>query len=84
MIANTNTQAGFMGAVLVDATLNPAGAALKILFSNQAASTEPGAVKLIGGAEIHEVNGGVSSGPISVLPVTLKPMEIQILGRTIG
>jgi len=84
VIANTNTQAGFMGAVLVDATLNPAGAALKILFSNQAASTEPGAVKLIGGAEIHEVNGGVSSGPISVLPVTLKPMEIQILGRTIG
>jgi hypothetical protein len=56
----------------------------KILFSNKTNPTVPTSVRSTGSVEIHEVDGGVSSGPVHVLPVTLKPMEVQILGRPIG
>ena len=79
IVANTHTQAGFTGSVIVDASINPVGSPFKILFSNQAAPTQPGIVKSIGVAEVNEVNGGISRGSISVLPISLKPMEIQIL-----
>jgi len=81
VIANTNTQSGFTGSVIVDSNLNPIRSQFKTLWSNQAVPTMSGLVKAVGSAEIHEVDGGISRGPISVLPVELKPMEIQILGR---
>lgn len=83
-IANTNTQSDFVGSVIIDSNLNPVDVEFKILFSNKTNPTVPEPVKSAGTAEIHEVDGGVSSGPARVLRVTLKPMEIQILGRLIG
>lgn len=83
-IANTNTQSNFVGSVIIDSNLNPIGLEFKILFSNKTKPTVPEPVGSTGKAEIYEVDGGVSSGPVRVLPVTLKPMEIQILGRPIA
>ncbi len=84
VIANTSTQSDFVGSVIIDSNLNPVKVQFKILFSNKTNPTVPQLVKSIGTAEIHEVDGGVSGGPARMLPVTLKPMEIQILGRQIG
>lgn len=84
VIANTNTQSDFLGSVIIDSNLNPIGVEFKILFSNKTNPTVPEPVISTGTVEIHLVDGGVSSGPARVLSVTLKPMEIQILGRPIA
>jgi len=84
IVANTNTQAGFTGFVIVDSSLNPVGSELEVLFTNRSSSVAPGLVRSTGTAEIHEVDGGTSTGPACVLPVTVGPMEIQVLGRSSG
>ena len=83
VIANTATNAGFAGRVIVDAQLNPDGAEFELLFSNQANAVGPQAVEHTGPAVIQEVDGGVSAGPAQVVRVTLRAMELQILGRVI-
>lgn len=83
VIANTSTQSGFVGSVIIDSNLNPVGSQFEILFSNKSAPTRPAPAMKTNSAEIHEVDGGVSSGPATVLPANLQPMEIQILGRPI-
>ncbi|MDF5719661.1 MAG: hypothetical protein PUP91_04035 [Rhizonema sp. PD37] len=73
--------------LMVDRFNNPVSVVnvqLNILFSNKTDHTVPELVKSISKAEIHEVDGTVSDGPVHVLSVNLKPMEIQILGRPIG
>ncbi len=82
VVANTNTQAGWTGEVIVDLALNPAGSC-SIAFTNKTAS--PGAPpapvleKPAGAVEIREVSGAVTRGPARTIAVTLRPMEIQIL-----
>jgi glycosidase len=80
VIANTSTAFGFVGSVIVDSNLDPAGTEFQIMFSNQVTPTIPQPVRSTGPAEIHEVDGSVSVGPALVVPVTLRPMEIQMLG----
>lgn len=84
VVVNTNFQSDFIGSVIVDSNLNPAGSGFEILFSNKNSPAKPSPAKLAGQAEIHEVGGQVSTGPCVVLPINLKAMEIQILGRPIG
>lgn len=88
VVANTHTQAGWTGEVIVDLALNPAGSTYEVLFSNKTLSPsgDPGGVapgqvvnKPGGQVEIHEVNGAVTTGPARALQVTLQPMELQIL-----
>jgi hypothetical protein len=69
--------------VIVDFSLNPTGAAYRILFSNKAQPVAPGAVdeKPAGSIEVTDLDGNTTHGPIRVLGVHLQPMEIQILGR---
>jgi len=84
VLANTLTNRPFSGFVIVDFGLNPDGSAMEILYSNQGAiATLPGPVttKALNTVTIHELDGSVSHGPLRVLPFTLKPMEIQILGQ---
>jgi hypothetical protein len=83
VVANTATQAGWTGEVIVDFSLNPTRAAYRILFSNQAQPVTPGAVeeKAAGSIEVTDVDGNTTHGPVRVLGVNLQPMEIQILGR---
>ena len=84
VVANTNTQAGFTGVVIVDSSLTPVGSELEVLFTNKSRSAGPGLVRSTGAAEINEVDGGTSTGPACVVPVNVGPMEIQILGRSRG
>ncbi len=85
IVANTATQAGWTGDVVVDFALNRAGTTYELLFSNKpvAQAVPPGPVreKAGGTVEIHEADGSVTGGPVRTLPVTLQPMEIQILAR---
>jgi len=90
IVANTHTQSGFTGAVIVDLALNPAGLAYEVIYTNTKfrgggtrGGTPPGTVvnKPGGGVEIHEVNGAVTRGPARALPVTLGAMELQILQK---
>ena len=91
VVANTNVSAGWSGEVIVDFALNPSGSTYKLLFSNRTFSpnphgptTAPGPVveKPAGGVTINEVEGGVTTGPVRALPVTLQPMEVQILRKS--
>ncbi len=89
VVANTNTQAGWTGEVLVDLALNPADSLYQPIFTNKAGDeggAAPGPVrhKPAGQVEIHEISGAVTQGPARVLPVTLSPMEIQILTQPRG
>ncbi len=90
VVANTNTQAGWTGEVIVDLALNPAGSKYRSVFTNKtaahggeeaAAPPEPVVEKPGGGGEIREVSGAVTRGPARCLRLTLRPMEIQILAR---
>ncbi len=90
VVANTNTQNGWEGEVIIDLALNPVGASYIPIFSNKTLSPDgaqggaaPGTVmeKRAGRVEIHDVSGAVTQGPARALPVTLEKMEIQILVR---
>ncbi len=83
VVANTNVDPGTEQSVdvIVEIALNEVGAQFKILYSNKAASTSPGAVRQTGTVIVHEVDGSIGSGPLRVLRVTLQPMEVQVLGR---
>lgn len=83
IVANTQTNGGFAGEVIVDARLNPDQAPYIILFSNHEQPQPPGVVvtKVGGSITINEADGKQTSGPARVLPVQLHPMEVQILRR---
>lgn len=83
VVANMNTEEGFSGEVIVDASLNPEQAPYAVLFSNKIQPQSPGNVvaKTRGSVEIHEPEGGTTHGPARVVRVNLQPMEIQFLRR---
>ncbi|HKP03812.1 MAG TPA: alpha-amylase family glycosyl hydrolase [Chthoniobacterales bacterium] len=85
VVANCNTEASWTGEVIVDFSLNPAGSTYEVLFTNKtvAGAAAPGPVveRSAGSIEIHEVNGSITNGPTRVLSLTLREMEIQILGK---
>jgi len=84
IVANANTGQDWTGEVIVDRDLNPVGAGYQLLFSNKPApapAPTPVADKPAGSVEIHEVDGAVTTGPARTLPLTVRPMEAQILVR---
>lgn len=83
IVANTQTDDGFTGDVIVDAVLNPDSATYAILYSNYDLPQQPGSVstKHGGSVTITEEKGSVTHGPVRVLPVRLHSMEVQILRR---
>jgi hypothetical protein len=86
IVANTNTQSSWAGEVIVDFSINPVSSNYQAIFSNKAGDqvVSPGSVieKAASSVEVREVDGSVNHGPLRVLPVTLQPMEIQIMCRT--
>jgi len=93
VVANSNTEWGFTGEVIVDFSLNPVGSVYDILFTNKTANSGSGAGSIVpgpvvekaaGNVEIHEVDGAATSGPARALRVTLQKMEIQILRKRSG
>jgi glycosidase len=83
IVANTNTQNSWAGAVLVDAMLNPVGKKFRVLYSNQDQFETPSPVveHPSGSVVVTEIDGGVSHGPLHTISVNVRPMEIQILGK---
>jgi glycosidase len=80
VVANTSTAQGFNGHVLVDADLTPAGTVLAVGYGNRTGASPPGpAVERPAGSVAVQEDGGVSSGPIRTVEVSLRPMEVQIL-----
>jgi len=88
VVANSNTQAGWVGKAIVDFSLNVVDSTYGVLFANKAAGggTVPGLVteRTAGSVEIHEVSGSVTNGPVRVLRLTLQEMEFQILRKRSG
>ncbi len=82
IVANMSTQNSWAGAVLVDEMLNPVGKQFRVLYSNLDQFETPGPVveRPAGSVEITEIDGGVSHGPVHLISVNVRPMEIQILG----
>jgi len=88
IVANISTTNGFSGEVIVDLALNPTGAPYEIFYTNKAfrgsnrGGAKPSVVLAKAGssANIHEINGTISTGPARTVFVTLEPMEIQIMG----
>lgn len=82
VVANTNTGAEWTGEVIVDRNLYPEGAKLDVLFSNRATSVGPQPVRAhhAGSVTVREVDGTIGRGPLHAVPVSLAPMEAQVLG----
>jgi len=83
VVGNTSDSVPFPGEVIVDSTLNPTPGTLRVLFSNIAHPASPGSLRTAqqNSVSIQEWDGSVSNGPARVLPVALRPLEIQILRR---
>jgi hypothetical protein len=83
VIANTSTTESWEGEVIIDAFLNQSGDAYNILYSNKVTPTSRGKVivRPQSSVEVTEVDGITHHGPVTILPVTLQPMEIQVLNR---
>jgi glycosidase len=76
--ANTDSQFPFPGNIIIDATLNTPGTQYKVLYSNQPGPTT-GSVIQLQNTTVLQADGSVSTGPATVLPVSLRPREFQIL-----
>ena len=81
--ANTNPAQAQQLDVILEITLSAAGDAFDVLYSNQAAPQAPQRVRVVaqGAATVQEVDGSIGRGPLHVIRVTLRPMEVQILRR---
>jgi glycosidase len=79
VVANANTQGDFRGHVLVDLFINNDGEQMRVL--NDSSASAPGPVETRSGLEIHEIGGGVTTGPARMIRVSLRPMEVQILAK---
>jgi glycosidase len=80
VVANAFTDAPFTFFVLVDFGINSVGSQFDLLYSNQANAAAPGPVQQLE-ADIFDLSGNKSHGPVRAMKVTLQPMEIQILGQ---
>lgn len=79
VVANTNTQGDFHGHVLVDFFINNDGEQFRVL--NEPGVLAAGPVETRSGLEIHEIDGGVTTGPARMIRASLKPMEVQVLAK---
>lgn len=79
VVANANTQGGFHGHVLVDSNINHDGEQFRVL--NDSGALASGTIETRSGLEIHEIDGGVTTGPARMMRVNLQPMEVQILAK---
>jgi glycosidase len=81
--ANTNPTQAQQLDVIVEIILSSEGDAFDVLYSNQAGPQAPQPVRVIpqGAAMIHEVDGSTGTGPLHVVRITLRPLEVQILRR---
>jgi glycosidase len=81
VVANTSTKQGQSVDVILEIALSQENAPYGILYSNQNTRTDPSPVRKTGTVIVREVDGSIGNGPLHVLRVTLRPMEVQIIRR---
>jgi glycosidase len=81
--ANTNPTQTQQLDLIVEIMLSSNGDAFDVLYSNQARPQAPQPVRVLpqGTVTVHEVDGSIGTGPLHVIGVNLRPMEVQILRR---
>jgi len=79
VIANTSTNQGQSVDVILEILLSQENTNYRVLYSNQNAPTVPSPVRKTGTVTVHEVDGSIGNGPLHVIHVTLRPLEVQIL-----
>ena len=81
--ANTNPMQSQQLDVIVEILLSSEGDTFDVLYSNQAGPAAPQPVRVVsqGAATVQEVDGSTGTGPLHVVRVNLRPMEVQILRR---
>jgi len=86
LAANTNPTQAQQLDVIVEVMLSAEGDAFEVLYSNQAGPQAPQPVRIIpqGTATVQEVDGSIGTGPLHVVRVNLRPLEVQILRRAIS
>ena len=82
--ANTNPTQTQQLDVIVEILLSAEGDVFSVLYSNQAGPLAPQPVRSVaqGTATVQEVDGSTGQGPLHVVRVNLRPMEVQILRRS--
>ena len=70
--------------VIVDTRLNAPPAGFDVLYSNKSGSRPSVGVRTRADAIVHEADGSVSNGSLNTIRVTLAPLEVQILGRSLS
>jgi glycosidase len=82
--ANTNRNQSQQLDVIVEIVLSSEGDVFDVLYSNQDGPQAPQPVRVVpqGAPTVHEVDGSIGAGPLHVIRVNLRPMEVQILRRT--
>jgi glycosidase len=83
VVANTNVAQSIGLDVILEIQLSAVGDQLAVLYSNQAAPVPPAPVRTLNQGEVtvHEVDGSTGTGPLHVIHVTLRPLEVQILRK---
>ena len=81
--ANTNPTQAQQLDVIVEIVLSAAGDNFAVLYSNQPGAQAPQPVRVVpqGTVTVQEVDGSIGTGPLHVIRVNLRPMEVQILRR---
>jgi hypothetical protein len=84
VVANTNTTQRQELDVIVDIQLSAQGDQIAVLYSNQGELVAPLPVRFAtpGSVTVQEVDGSVGQGPLHVVRVNLRPLEVQILRRS--
>ena len=81
--ANTNPTQPQQLDVILEILLSSEGEPFQVLYSNQAQPQPPQLVRALarGTVTVQEVDGSIGTGPLHVIRVNLRPMEVQILRR---
>jgi len=81
VVANTHPSDRLQVEVIVDGQLHAPNTAFRLLYSNLRAPISPRPIqdRMAGTVWVSEVDGSTGRGPLRTLPVTLQPMEAQIL-----
>jgi glycosidase len=79
--ANTSTSQTVALDVIVEIQLSSDGDQFQILYNNLVTPTLPQPVRVAaaGAVSVQEVDGSTGAGPLHVVRVTLRPLEVQIL-----
>ncbi len=78
LVANTHPVQPFEGFILIDSDLNRSGNAMNIVYSNLGTAGRA-ALTRTAGARFYDGNSLLGTGNVTAVPVTLAPMEVQVL-----